>query len=72
MRIANQKAKIIEYLKAHKSISQGEAHRLGIFRLSARIMELRIAGYDISCEMIHGENEYGPYRYGRYTLHEGV
>ena len=68
----DQKAVIMQYLKDHQSISQGEAHKLGIFRLSARIMELRIAGHDISCEMIHGENEYGPYRYGRYTLHEGV
>lgn len=68
MRISNQKKRILQYMKIHGSISQGEAYKIGIGRLSARIMELRIAGYNIRCEMILGEDEYGPYRYGRYYL----
>lgn len=63
-----QKQRILEYIKKNGSISQLEAMRLGIGRLSARIMELRLAGFDIRCDLVSGVNEYGPYKYGRYSL----
>ena len=64
------KLRIIEYMKKHKGITSQDAYKdLGITRLSARIKELREAGYNISTIMIDGKNRYGePVRFGLYKL----
>ena len=64
------KPRIIEYMKKHKGITSRDAFtHLGITRLSARIKELREAGYNISTIMVYGRNRYGePVRYGLYKL----
>ncbi len=66
------KLRIIEYMKKHKGITSQDAYKdLGITRLSARIKELREAGYNISTIMIDGKNRYGePVRFGLYKLVE--
>ena len=46
-RIEGQTAKVLEYLRAHGRISQATARSMGIMRLSARIGELRAAGFAI-------------------------
>lgn len=64
------KPRIIEYMKTHNGITSQDAFKyLGITRLSARIQELREAGYDITTVMIDGKNRYGePVRFGLYKL----
>ena len=64
------KLRIIEYMKEHNGITSQDAFKhLGITRLSARIKELREAGYDISTIMVDGTNRFGePVRYGLYRL----
>lgn len=62
----NQRNRILQYLENHGSITQKEANELGIFRLAARIMELRESGIDIPCDMMTGKNEYGTFHYARY------
>ena len=64
------KPRIIEYMRKYKGITSQDAFRyLGITRLSARIKELREAGYNISTIMVDGVNKYGePVRYGLYKL----
>ena len=66
------KLRIIKYMKKHKGITSQDAYKdLGITRLSARIKELREAGYNISTIMVDGTNRYGePVRYGLYRLEE--
>lgn len=41
----NQNEQILEYMKEHGAISQREAVKLGCYRLSARIHDLRRMGY---------------------------
>ena len=51
------KLRILNYMKTHKGITNQDAFKeLGITRLSARIKELREAGYNISTIMIDGKN----------------
>lgn len=66
------KSRIIEYMKEHNGITSQDAFKhLGITRLSARIMELRESGYNISTIMIDGQNRFGELvRYGFYKLVE--
>jgi len=49
---------ILKHLKRHKSITPLEALRLcGCFRLSARIFQLREAGFDIQTERMVIKNK---------------
>jgi len=57
---------VLRYLQEHGSITDDEAYKLRIRRLSARIFDLRVSGKDIRTEMITGENEYGTYNCARY------
>lgn len=67
-----QTDEVLEYLKAHPigGISQREAADLfGCYRLSARIAELREAGYRIDTDYETGKNRFGDkVTYGRYRL----
>lgn len=67
----NQKKKILEYMKEHKTITQREAISIGCYRLSARIYDLRDDGVPIGCEMVRVENADGTHTYiGKYWLEE--
>lgn len=51
--MSNQGKEIIDYIKAHGSITQAEAFMyLGIGRLSARIYDLVDSGYPIKRDMV--------------------
>lgn len=45
-----QRTQILAWLK-HQSITPRDAMEFGCYRLAARIMELRAAGYDIETRM---------------------
>lgn len=53
-----KKAKLLHYLQTHKrGITGHEALlKIGLYRLSAEIFQLRKAGYDIKTEMMTNEN----------------
>ena len=55
-----QKERILQYMKDFGSITQAQAFTdLGVYRLAARIADLRGEGYLISSEMKAGKNRYG-------------
>lgn len=66
----NQHNLILNYIKKFKSITPYEAFKdLGITKLSTRISELRLAGYDIPDEWVDDVNRFGEsVRYKRYFL----
>ena len=66
----NQHERIIEYIRKHGSISEYDAHLIRIMKLSARLSEMRAAGYPIKGTWVTGKNEFGAYRYKKYTLEE--
>jgi hypothetical protein len=66
----NQHERIVEYIRKNGSISEYEAHLINIVKLSARLSEMRAAGYPLKGTWVKGKNEYGTYRYKRYTLEE--
>ena len=68
----NQKTVVIKYMQAHKrGISQREAYKMGIYRLSAVIFELRKAGHRIWTETKEVINADGSVsRVGYYHLRE--
>lgn len=65
-----QHERILRHLKEVGSLTQAEAmQEYGISRLSARISELKSAGYPIRREMVAGRNRYQePVSYARYFL----
>lgn len=65
-----QNKKVLKYMRINGSITTRDAAiDLGIYRLSARIFDLRKAGYNIVGDWIY--NEYGTgTRYVRYRLME--
>ena len=64
-----QEEKIMQYLKRHGSITQREAIFLGIYRLGARIFDMKQAGEKISVENIRVRNMDGSHSYvARYSL----
>ena len=61
--------RILDYMRTHGSITQGEADTISVKRLSARIMELRGQGLPIVTELERGKNKYGEaVRYARYRM----
>lgn len=62
-----KKAKLLNYLKTHKKGITGHdaLRKIGLYRLSGEIHELRNEGHDIKTEMM--EREDGT-RYARYYL----
>lgn len=64
----NQNDAVLKHLKK-RPITPIQALRLyGIFRLGARILELRQAGHTISTEIINVTSTRGKKRVARYTL----
>lgn len=67
------KVAILAYLRKNPWITSKDAFdKFGITRLSARIKELRDAGYHIETVMVETMTRFGePCRYARYVLFEG-
>ena len=65
-----QNERIVDYLKKHGSITQAEAmNRLGVFRLAARVADIRRSGVNVIRETEESRNRYGEkVRYARYRL----
>ena len=62
--------KVLNYINQFGSITAAEAVMdLGVYRLSARISDLRDEGYNIKSEMESGRNRFGEKtHYSRYSL----
>lgn len=66
-----QNERVIAYMREHGSITQRDAMWLGIYRLSARIFDLRKAGYRVQSQWETVENKYGERAtIARYSLAE--
>lgn len=66
----SQNAEILAYLKRGEAITQAEAVRVfGIYRLSARIFDLRAAGHMVLDQWQTGLNRHGkPVKVKAYRL----
>ncbi len=66
----NQTTRVLSYLKTHTGLTSMEAFKMfGCTRLSAKIYELRKAGYDIVTIDCEGFTRYGDKRtYAQYRL----
>lgn len=68
---ATQGARVLEYMKRNRGITQRTALiELGVARLSARILDLKKAGHRISGRMIKVTGAYGDAYVKQYTLEE--
>ena len=65
-----QNEKVLQYMRTHGKISQRDAVQFGCYRLSARIHNLREAGYRITSQSKGFSNEYGHGSYAEYSLVE--
>lgn len=66
-----QKQRILEFVRLHGSITQRDALALGIYRLGARIWELRSDGYPFKAVMERVQNRDGSFSWvARYYLPE--
>lgn len=67
-----QAERVLEYMKDFGRITPYEAFRdLAIMRLSARIYDLKDAGYKVKTTIETAKNRYGePIHYAVYTLEE--
>lgn len=66
-----KKSKLLAYLKSHKRGITGQEAliKLGLYRLSGEIHQLRNEGYDIKTDMMEREESDGSItRYARYYL----
>ena len=68
--LKSQTKAIKDYLEAGNSITSMEAYdKFGCTRLSARIFDLKKAGYNIQTIMMEGQTRYGTTtRYAKYIL----
>ena len=68
----SQKNKVLQYIKDHGSINPSQAYNeLHIYRLGARILELRRDGYDIKTEIVQEKNAEGDtVKYAVYSIGE--
>lgn len=66
----SQNKKVLNYIVEHGSIDNARAvSDLRIYRLGARIKNLRDAGYNITTVMHYDKDEYGnPTNWGEYFL----
>lgn len=64
--------KVLEYMKDKGSITAWDAvYNLGVFRLSARIADLKAEGYKIKSESVKKKDERGEFKYyAQYSLVE--
>ena len=66
---SEQEQDIIDYIKAHGSITQFQAVFIGVGRLSARVLDLRRKNVPLKTEMVTIENRKGKMcRVARYWL----
>lgn len=65
-----QNDKVLEYMEKHGSITAWDAvYNLGVFRLSARISDLKHDGYRIKSETVRKKDGRGEYKnYAKYSL----
>jgi len=65
-----QRDRVLQYIHDFGSITAIEALRdLGVHRLAARVLELRLEGHDIETELVAVNNRYGEsVNVARYTL----
>lgn len=65
---------LIDYLTRHGTITPNEAlSALGIGRLSARVLDLKHAGFGIATEIIEVQTRFGTAKVARYSIGvEGV
>ena len=68
----NQRMRLIEYLKRHKSIDRIQALEIGIGELPSRICELRKLGFRFEKSWNTYESKFGKYDVRNYTLVEAV
>ena len=66
----NQKKRILEWFKEHRTLDRLQAFtKLGIFELSARICELKRAGYNFDKRNMQSVNKYGDrFSYVEYRI----
>lgn len=64
------KARVLEYLRTHGSITPLEAlYDFGCYRLGARVFDLRRDGYNIRTTIVQETDRNGePMRYARYFI----
>ncbi|EEP67745.1 helix-turn-helix domain-containing protein [Kingella oralis] len=68
----SQSGEILSILTAGGTLTHREAMQLGIMCFTARITEIRAAGYNVICHMETSKNKHGkPIKYGRYSLIKG-
>lgn len=65
-----QEEQILDFIRTHGEISQRDAVKFGCYRLSARIYDLKDAGYDIVKEMRSYKNETSRGQYAVYRFKE--
>ena len=65
-----QQERVLDYLTVNGSITDLEARKIHIGRLSDVILKLRRKGIKIKTIMHTGVNEYGKYTYGEYRLED--
>ena len=72
MRRMTQREQVLKYIQDFGSITPLDALKdLGIFRLGARVFELREQGYNVETDMIEVPNRYGgKTRIAKYTMGE--
>jgi hypothetical protein len=65
----SQSERLLEYLNKHMSITPRVAlNECGIYRLSARIYDLRAAGHNIETDRITVNGKFGKAKVARYIL----
>ena len=68
----SQNSEILAILTAGNTLTHHEATQLGIMAFTARINEIRAAGYNIACVMEKHTNKHGKtIKRGRYSLIKG-
>ena len=68
----SQSGEILSILAAGGTLTHREAMQLGIMCFTARITEIRAAGYNIACVMEKHTNKHGKtIKRGRYSLIKG-
>ena len=66
---SGQEKDVIDYIKAHGSITTLQAFSIGVARLASRVFDLRTKGVPIKSEMVTVENRKGEKcRVSRYWL----
>ena len=65
--------RIIEFIKAHGSITPMDAFEMGITRLAACVFEMRRKGIPVITDTVESVNRYGEkVRFARYRIAGGV